>query len=73
VHTPSQDSPAGSSPRCAQLQFAETVCVLEKLGTRREGFPRQNLKIHGAWKDSFLYAILEDEWRSLVAQRVHGI
>ena len=37
--------------------------VLEKLGFRREGLLRQNLRIHGAWRDSWLYAILADEWR----------
>ncbi len=36
--------------------------VLEKLGFRREGLLRQNLRIHGEWKDSYLYAALTDEW-----------
>ena len=36
--------------------------VLEKLGFRREGFLRQNLRIHGEWRDSFLYAVLASEW-----------
>jgi len=35
--------------------------VLEKAGMRREGFCRKNLKIHGEWKDSYLYAILAEE------------
>ena len=38
--------------------------VLEKLGMRREGLQVRNLRIHGEWKSSFLYAILEDEWRA---------
>lgn len=38
--------------------------VLEKLGLRREGLHLQNLKIHGHWHDSYLYAILSDEWKS---------
>ena len=37
--------------------------VLEKVGMRKEGFLVGNLKIHGAWKSSFLYAILESEPR----------
>ena len=36
--------------------------VLEKVGMRREGAHRRNLKIHGEWKDSFAYAILADEF-----------
>jgi ribosomal-protein-alanine N-acetyltransferase len=37
--------------------------VLEKIGMRREGFLLRNLKSQGAWRSSFLYAILTDEWR----------
>jgi RimJ/RimL family protein N-acetyltransferase len=36
--------------------------VLEKAGMRKEGFLVKNLKIHGEWKSSFLYAILAEEW-----------
>ena len=36
--------------------------VLEKLGFRREGLLRQNLRIHGEWRDSQLYAMLAGEW-----------
>jgi RimJ/RimL family protein N-acetyltransferase len=39
--------------------------VLEKLGMRKEGSLVKNLKIHGVWKSSFLYAILSEEWNSL--------
>ena len=37
--------------------------VLEKVGMRKEGFLVGNLKIHGVWKSSFLYATLAEEWR----------
>jgi [ribosomal protein S5]-alanine N-acetyltransferase len=37
--------------------------VLEKVGMRREGFLIKNLKIHGVWKSSFLYAMLAEEWK----------
>ena len=30
---------------------------------RKEGFLLKNLKIHGVWKSSFLYAMLAEEWR----------
>lgn len=39
-----------------------SACVLEKAGMRKEGFLVKNLKIHGEWKSSFLYAILAEEW-----------
>jgi [ribosomal protein S5]-alanine N-acetyltransferase len=37
--------------------------VLEKIGMRREGQLRQNVRRRGEWRDSYLYAILEPEWR----------
>jgi RimJ/RimL family protein N-acetyltransferase len=37
--------------------------VLEKAGMRNEGFLVGNLKIHGVWKSSFLYAMLAEERR----------
>ena len=36
--------------------------VLVKLGFRREGHLRRNLRIHGEWRDSYLYAVLAEEW-----------
>jgi RimJ/RimL family protein N-acetyltransferase len=42
-----------------------SVRVLEKLGLRREGLRIRNLKIHGEWRDSYLYAILAEEWPGL--------
>jgi RimJ/RimL family protein N-acetyltransferase len=41
--------------------------VLEKIGMRKEGYQLKNLKIHAVWHDSFLYAILYDEWKVAVA------
>ncbi len=37
--------------------------VLKRLGMRREGYLRKNLRVHGEWHDCFLYAILREEWR----------
>jgi RimJ/RimL family protein N-acetyltransferase len=37
--------------------------VLEKLGMRREGHLRQSRRQQGEWRDSYLYAILEPDWR----------
>ncbi|MFZ0288820.1 MAG: GNAT family protein [Candidatus Sulfotelmatobacter sp.] len=36
--------------------------VLVKAGMRKEGFLVKNLRIHGEWRSSFLYAILSEEW-----------
>lgn len=38
--------------------------VLEKVGMRREGHLRQSVRRRGAWRDTYLYAILEADWRS---------
>jgi len=49
-----------------------SVRVLEKAGMRKEGFLVENLKIHGVWKSSFLYAILADEWKRNLAGPAPG-
>jgi RimJ/RimL family protein N-acetyltransferase len=36
--------------------------VMEKLGLRREGLLRQDRQIKGAWRDTYLYAVLAQEW-----------
>jgi [ribosomal protein S5]-alanine N-acetyltransferase len=38
-----------------------SIRVLEKAGMVREGLQRRNLPIHNSWKDSYLYAIVEDD------------
>jgi ribosomal-protein-alanine N-acetyltransferase len=38
--------------------------VLEKIGMRKEGQHAKNLKIHGVWHDSYLYAMLREEWEA---------
>jgi len=37
--------------------------VLEKIGMQREGYLREHLWMKGHWRDSLLYAILEQDWR----------
>jgi ribosomal-protein-alanine N-acetyltransferase len=39
--------------------------VLERIGMRREGHLVRHRWMKGTWHDSYLYAILEDEWRAL--------
>ena len=36
--------------------------IMEKLGMRREALMRQDVKRRDGWKDSFLYAVLAEEW-----------
>lgn len=36
--------------------------VLERIGMKREGLLRQDKLVRGAWRDSYLYAILEEEF-----------
>ncbi len=38
--------------------------VLEKIGMKREGHLRENMWQKGKWRDSFVYSILEDEYRN---------
>lgn len=37
--------------------------VLEKIGMLKEGLMRENLLLKEGWRDSLLYALLEQEWR----------
>ena len=36
--------------------------VMEKLGMRREGLFLKNAMEKGEWRDTYLYAVLEEEW-----------
>ncbi|MFN6528063.1 GNAT family N-acetyltransferase [Nostoc sp. ChiSLP03a] len=39
--------------------------VMQKIGMQQEGYLREHHWIKGEWQDSWLYAILEHEWRSV--------
>ncbi len=41
---------------------AASARVLEKLGMKREGHLRHDVRRKGEWRDSYLYAILAPEW-----------
>ncbi|MEH1864033.1 MAG: GNAT family protein [Nostoc sp.] len=43
--------------------------VMQKIGMQQEGYLREHHWIKGEWRDSWLYAILEHEWRSLDFRR----
>jgi len=38
--------------------------VLKKIGMVKEGIMRENLLMKEGWRDSLLYAVLEQEWKS---------
>ncbi len=40
-----------------------SVRVLEKVGMSLEGRLRENMVIHGEYRDSLIFGILDDEWR----------
>jgi len=42
-----------------------SVRVLEKVGMSLEGRLRENMIIHGEYRDSLIFGILVDEWRSV--------
>lgn len=44
------------------VRNAASYRVMEKLAMRREGHMRQDRFIKGAWRDTYLYAILADEF-----------
>jgi len=44
-------------------QNVASARVLEKAGMRREGHLREDKWVKGRWRDSFLYAILDHEWK----------
>lgn len=45
----------------ADVDNVASVRVLENVGMVREGLLRQHMPIRGRWRDSYLYAILEEE------------
>ena len=48
---------------CDTENYASTR-LLEKLGMRREAHFREDTRLRGRWRDSYLYAVLEQEWRT---------
>jgi RimJ/RimL family protein N-acetyltransferase len=44
------------------IRNAASYRVMEKLGMRREGAFRENIQVKGHWRDTFVYAILAQEF-----------
>ncbi|HUZ12128.1 MAG TPA: GNAT family protein [Caulobacteraceae bacterium] len=44
------------------VRNAASFGVMEKLGMRREACFRQDRQIKGEWRDTYLYAVLAEEW-----------
>ncbi len=42
-----------------------SMLVMERLGMRREGHFQKSILIKNQWQDEYLYAILEEEWKTL--------
>ena len=49
--------------RC-DAENGTSLRVLEKLGMRREGLARHDCRIRGEWRNTYLYAVLIDEWNN---------
>ena len=47
--------------RCDSENLA-SLRVLEKLGMRREGLAKHDCQIRGVWRNTFLYAVIAEEW-----------
>ncbi len=47
-----------------------SVALLERLGLRREGHFRQSVWLKGKWGDEYLYAMLQEEWRTMHSTNV---
>ena len=45
-----------------------SYAIMEKVGMRREGHLLKNTKAHDGWRDSYVYALLADEWRAANGQ-----
>ena len=45
------------------VRNAGSFGVMEKLGMRREGHFRRDRQIRSEWRDTYLYAILAEDWR----------
>jgi RimJ/RimL family protein N-acetyltransferase len=38
--------------------------LMKRVGMRREGVLRQNVRLGGHWVDTYVYALLEEEWKT---------
>ncbi len=43
--------------------------AMEKLSMRREATFRKDVRVKGRWRDTYLYALLKEEWRALCVVR----
>ena len=51
------------------VRNAGSYGVMEKLGMRREAHFRQDKRARDGWRDSYLYAILAEEWAAAARDR----
>ena len=62
-------------PDPADPFFAERAdhAILEKIEMRREGVFLKNWMIRDNWRDAFLYAMLDSEWRKIEEPKVSPV
>ena len=46
------------------VENAASARVMQKLGMHREGHLREHLFERGRWRDSYIYAVLEQDWQA---------
>lgn len=44
------------------IRNSGSIAILEKLGMRREGTLRKDLQVRDGWRDTHIYALLDEEW-----------
>jgi RimJ/RimL family protein N-acetyltransferase len=47
------------------VKNSASIRVLEKIGMTREGLFREDFFIHGRWRSSYMYSILQKEYQSI--------
>ena len=53
---------SGTLPVTSHFPPRASWRAMEKIGMRREGLLRQDRRVKGAWRDTYLYAILATDW-----------
>ena len=56
---------AAENLRAVRCENVSSARILEKIETRREGVFVKNWMIRDNWRDAFLYAMLDSEWRKI--------
>jgi RimJ/RimL family protein N-acetyltransferase len=52
----------GKVSATCDIRNSGSIAILEKLGMRREGTLRKNQQARDGWRDTHIYALLDEEW-----------